>query len=497
MNIVVFSPYTLITPHFETELEIIQRHLDDGDDVVFLRCNAELLACYFNPDHQVSRCLDCIGKRAAGLSLLSHKIKSESLARLSDANKREIASVKTEFSSLEELKDFTIEDFDIGYAVLSTIIDLVRDPKPDLKANALLVKRFLLSALASYRSVQNYLDAHRVDRMYVYLGRVANARAAFRACQSRHVDCFIHDHGQTIHHYGLYENCLAHDFTYIEEWIRRQWKQADGHPDKERIASQFYIDRAKGVMQNWYSFTKDQKDGLLPTNWNESKKNIAIFNSSEDEFAAIGDEWKNPLYVSQADGVGRMVQALANQEDTHLYLRLHPNLIGVKNDDLRRLISFQAPNFRVISPEDPVSTYGLIKAANVVVTFGSTVGIEAAYWGTPSVLAGMSFYRNLDATYNPRSHEELLELLRADLRPKDREGALMYGYYCSTYGTAFKYFQATDLFEGKYRGTTVRPRRSLLKWLLARSGRRLQWYANRLSIALARKRLTGIFSLEE
>jgi hypothetical protein len=106
----------------------------------------------------------------------------------------------------------------------------------------------------------------------------------------------------------------------------------------------------------------------------------------------------------------------------------------------------------VIPPEAPADTYTLLRNADKVLTFGSTVGIEAVFWGKPSILAGPSFYRNLGGTYNPSSHEELLSLLREDLEPKDRLPAIRYGYYMNSYGIPFRHYEAEDFAHGRFRG---------------------------------------------
>ncbi len=71
-------------------------------------------------------------------------------------------------------------------------------------------------------------------------------------------------------------------------------------------------------------------------------------------------------------------------------------------------------------PESSISTYAMMKHCDRVVSFGSTAGLEAAYWGKPSILAGTSFYRNLGATYNPRTHEDLVALIMAERLPPKR-----------------------------------------------------------------------------
>ena len=184
MRVVVFTAFTRWKPHYETDLEIIQRHLDDGDEVIHLHCDEDLLACDANPDHDLNICRNCVKIRKAGIPLLSRRVPSLPFVHLSQTNKQEIASVQKRFATIRELKSFYIENFDIGMAVLSSIISLTRDPEPDLSTLGDKIPRFIVSSLSVYRSLQNYLDANSVDRVYVFNGRFAPLRAVTRAQSS-------------------------------------------------------------------------------------------------------------------------------------------------------------------------------------------------------------------------------------------------------------------------------------------------------------------------
>ena len=106
-----------------------------------------------------------------------------------------------------------------------------------------------------------------------------------------------------------------------------------------------------------------RRKSLLPASWNPAKRNVAIFNSSEDEYAATDAQWNNPLYANQLEGLQRIVQSLeADHDDIHVYLRIHPNLIGVNNKHTMALYDLRRDFFEIIPPDDPVSTYALIKA---------------------------------------------------------------------------------------------------------------------------------------
>jgi len=456
MNVLVVNVQGSGTPCIETGLEIAQNHVDTGDNVVFLHCSAELLACENNRIHDMPRCIECIARRNTGLSCIAPSIKAQSFLKLTAADQNEMARLKTRFSSLEELRRYTLENFDIGMGVLSSLISYTRHPTPDLTINADLVQRLTISAYAVFRSIQNYLDAYDVNKVYVFNGRTANPRGVIRACQSRGVSYSVCEMGHSIHHYGLWDNTTPHSLEYTQNAIRERWKAATQDPNREILGSEFFQDRAKGCPKEWESFVSGQTHGLLPPDWNNKKCNIVIFTSSEDEFAAAGDEWQNKLYENQLDGLRRISQSLCGQGDKlHIYLRMHPNSSSMPDNYNQQFLHLASEFLTVIDPTNPVSTYTLMRAADKVVTFGSTTGIEAVFWGTSSILAGTAFYGGLGGTYNPKSHKELIDLLLARLPPKTREAALMYGYYFSSYGIPYRHYKPTDFGEGEFKDRNI------------------------------------------
>ena len=89
----------------------------------------------------------------------------------------------------------------------------------------------------------------------------------------------------------------------------------------------------------------------------------------------------------------------------------------------------QYNNITVIPGADSISTYDLMDAAEKVVVFGSTMGLEAAYWNKPVILlAGANYYYS-DLCYVPKSEEELSDLLESTLKPKKNDNVIKWGFY--------------------------------------------------------------------
>jgi hypothetical protein len=172
---------------------------------------------------------------------------------------------------------------------------------------------------------------------------------------------------------------------------------------------------------------------------------------------AIGDNWRYSFYSTQLEGIQRLIASLGDQtHDFHIYVRIHPNLTDIDNEQTRGLAALDAPFVTVIPPDSSISTYALLRSCEKAVSFGSTIGVEATYWGVPSILLGPAFYRDLGATYNPRSHDDFMQLLARDLPPRQREPALMYGHYQATFGRPYRHYVSSDHMRGTFRGSRVR-----------------------------------------
>ncbi|MEA3485589.1 MAG: hypothetical protein U9R03_02655 [Candidatus Aerophobetes bacterium] len=447
MNIGFFDTCLDWVPHFETDLELIDYHLQRGDKITWFNCNGELPFCQANPYHRKRKCQSCIKRKNKGIKLYADKIEILNW----NINKNNFKCEIPKVNSVDELKSLYHNNFDIGLSTLSSLISVIRDPKPNLTRYESLWHRIYKTAYLSYDKMSKVLDGRDFDRIYIFNGRFALEKSVLRACENHKIEYYTHDRGRNKNFYMLYKNSLPNNRIEKIRRINKAWNdQSVSNEKKEEIGKSFYRERMIGKDQFWISFVHGMKKNHLPKKFDYSKNNITIFTSSEDELVAISDEWKNPIYDSQIIGINKIIEDAPN--DINFYLRLHPNLIGIKNNDLSDLKSIDFPNLTIIPPESKIDTYALIKASNKIITFGSTVGIEASFLGKPSILAGVSYYLGLNATYEASNHNHVIKLLKSDLLPKKIVPTLMYGYYQKTFGYKFNNYDGKNFYIGKYKG---------------------------------------------
>jgi hypothetical protein len=455
MRVAVFALYAAEDVAFGTDLEIIEQHLAAQDDVTVVICQAELSSCDRNPLHILDYCIRCMRKSHRGLGLLRQPVTQIPVSYLPKWAEETEASQVESYENTDHLQEWQVGAFDVGSAIASSLITWKRDADATLQENYELLRKLADVSLRLYRGVAEWLPTEKIDRVYVFNGRYAPMRAIVRACQQRHVDVYTHDRGCNLQHYALFENTLPHDRELFRRNAESAWVSAD-KTRRTQVAAEWYHARAKGgPVGAWASFISEQSEGQMPVNWESAKgRRISAFTSSGHEFAAVGPEWKNELFDSQLEGLKYVISDLQNElanEQIHLFVRIHPNQGNAHTSEEANLLALACKGVTVIPARSDVSTYRLMKESDAVLTFGSTTGIEATFWGVPAILAGQSYYRPLGGAYIATSKDHLLSLLKTDLEPKGKEAALKYAYYMATYGTKYDYFQANDFKFGKFK----------------------------------------------
>jgi hypothetical protein len=462
VKVLFFSINNIATPHFETELELMSDHLEKGDEVFVLRCNKNLERCYSNPEHLKSTCFSCglrfdIGMKRVGIS-------KDNIFGLNE--KIKLKDFPESFKNLDELKNFKVYDVRLGFGVFSYLVSELRSHKFDVNAYKTKILKTLRSSILVYESVYEFLKKINVDTVYLFNGRFFDLWPVVKVCEQLNVNYYVYEKGADALRYFLSKNCLPHDLSYVKRDIIQHWDEPnDSKINKYDIGRSLFINKKKREDKVFWitrfdalrSYVKNQTKDLLPLDFDKTKTNIVIFNSSIDEYEAF-EEYKNPVYRDDYDSLINILESFKQREDIKFYLRIHPNLKGLDNNqmqELKKLESLGYKNLTTIWPEDKVDSYALLDNCDKSISFISTMLVEATFWGKPAILIGHAFFEGLDCCYRPKSHKEVIELIDAKLEPKRKEEAIKYGYWLITFGIKYKKFKPTQRFMGDFLGRSL------------------------------------------
>lgn len=446
MKIVFYMTSAALNPHNGVLLDEAEKYIREGHEVVFLLCDESYPRCFANICKDSFYCKSCKIQQHYLLSKLSKKVKYYSLKSFLQQPYTDYLNYKFEYNCMNDLFDIYYKGVDIGYAAASSYITLTRNLDPLVSSQFKdLMDDFLKSGVIIVDAIEGMIEQLKPDKLCLFNGRFVETRPALRVGVSRGIETYIYE---VIGKPGTYKklsftNVLPHDIENTTKLVNEVWNSSKYiEREKIEIAQNFFVQKRQGLAVVDKAYTEDQILGKLPNNWNSEKRNFVIFNSSEDEFAAVGNEYKEKLFTSQIEGIRFILDANKHNRNIHFYLRIHPNLADITyryHLDLQKFDEYE--NCSVIAASSDISTYSLIDAAEKILVFGSTVGLEASYWGKPVILLGASFYKNMDVAYYPKTKSELESLLIDHLSPKKNDDSLKFGYFfVGDRGSVYKYF---------------------------------------------------------
>jgi len=413
-KILLQLPIGTHNPNLELTISYADNLIKAGNDITILTCGGKQDACLYNPLALSATCRKCKKRTRRGLNKLSGNY------QLTETGSGKTPSFS--YRNMEELKFLTHLGTNVGYSALSTYASLTRSANIDFDnpKTRKVIDRYLHTACQVAETTRDLLSKLHFNRFVLFNSRLNTYRSFYDTAINQDIPVDVLEFNFNRENAMIFKDAMPHDISCNAEKIEELYEKT-GFEQAQESAESFFKNRAQSLFSNEASYTQNQEANLMPSDWGENCKNIVIFNSSEDEFMAVGGEWESDkLFPNQLDGL-RFISKYAKSSNAHFYLRIHPNLAGTQQSYLDLLSALSHSKFTVIPTDSKISTYSLLFKCDQVITFGSSTGVEATYWGKPSILLGTCFYKHLRITYTPESAEDFLELLESDLQPIDNK----------------------------------------------------------------------------
>ncbi|HSM26054.1 MAG TPA: hypothetical protein VK856_14415 [Anaerolineaceae bacterium] len=118
---------------------------------------------------------------------------------------------------------------------------------------------------------------------------------------------------------------------------------------------------------------------------------------------------------SMAEWIERTVQYFVARKDAQLVIRVHPGEIKSRGisivETIHKLLPELPEHIKLIRPEEKINTYDLVEIADIGLVYTTTVGMEMAMSGIPTIVVGDTHYRNRGFTIDPDSYVNYYKLL--------------------------------------------------------------------------------------
>lgn len=462
-----------VSPHLETGLEVALRLASAYRKVTYCHYGSILPVCECVPDLQTrlkrvllwnDKTSVAMGIKLAEQFAVFNSLPFEAVSPPIEATSAEHSIEEAHLDSVEDLKLARfMSSSALGISVASSLISIARNSEVIPREHAGLVNKLATSFARSFYVVDGLAKASAYNAVVIFNGRFSTVKGAALAAQQLGIPVYYHERGCSKDSFSL-RIYQPHDRMKVQEDICNSWKIREGASAKS-VARNYFFSKRAGKDKAWISFNDrmipGQAHAMIQAAKARSRTGIVIsfFSSSDDEYISVSDTFTQSEFEWNSQDEAFKVLAESVRRHGHgLVVRNHPHLRTKARSDRLKWDSLSFVNNKedivLLSSSSPVNTYELIELSDLVVTYGSTVGIEAIFWGKPAITLSDAFYDEIGATvYKPLSTAELDELMsNISLLLTNPDSSLPYGYHQSTFGTRFQLYQPRTLFEGDFLG---------------------------------------------
>jgi len=343
----------------------------------------------------------------------------------------------SEFTDLKSLQKVKWNDTSTGMAISSYLISLTKDSNPNLNHFQNLITNLGLT----YFQIFHYLLSLNLDsssnEIWIYNGRPFHERTVVEFAKKNNIKLkyfeiggegfnqerwILHEespHDQLKHQLSIEAYCQTNPLNYnlLKSWFKNQQSSSsNSHFKISNFGSQHNI----------------------------SRNTFVFFSSSDDEVAAISDSWQS-IWGNQLDCVAELIKYFELHPELSLIIRVHPNQGNKSRQDKLRwkALTSTARNVKIYNFDSKVNSYELLRKAIGVFTFGSTIGVEAAYLRKPAALLAPARWDKLIPHKYLQTNFQLdqwVQSIVGNLLPNEEhlnecyEGSLKWAHYMNTAG---------------------------------------------------------------
>ena len=411
----IYIPTGLNSPELEVLLAKAQIEIKKNSTTILICSGGTGYACSKNIYSSKNLCILCKKKLKKGLDLLEGEFDViETPSKInSDLNP------DNRFLNKRYIKDYFFKKCDNGLAALSSYVNLTRDGDLEGSLSGAVLKNLIITSNTLTNFFIELINSNKFNYYVLFNGRLNQYRPLLRLLKKKNVSN-LEISGSSIKEV----NYQIFDFKdKFSNEINNLYKKINSHylSNKYKDFSKTHFEkRLRGeISLDVKAHTKNQKLGLLPNNWDSSKKNIVYFTSSNDEIHTLGKEYFLHFYKNQNEAVKKISLSISKLSHLNicLWIRMHPNLSYLRWDFVKfqKNLNKKYKNIFVIKPESKISSYSLMFNSDIVIgTASSSAIVESVYWKKPSIIIGNSVYAKLKMVHCPKTHNGLVNLLKKD-----------------------------------------------------------------------------------
>ncbi len=396
-------------PHILATLEILSAFSEDGFETIYHQKQASFLPEYQKPYFGTKPMVDVKFLEKYNIARPVKYVERTDERFVTESQRAKLLFRLNKISNQKQLASLDFNGFDYGYAILSSLAS-----KYGLgELSETLIKQDAPQMLDEFLDTCNFIHRtileENVGCLVIFNGRFINERAAWRTGQSLGIPVLLHESSKNLHYTVSQDSPHSlKNYGFLMQTLTA--KASDNEINS--VARDWFIERITGKNVDNARFQTKWIAGSLPKVKEGKRGIISIFSTSDDEYIGISPEWDLPQMLTQQEWLEKVIDhAISAGYD--VYLRLHPNL-NTKSYSLQNSWKSmkRIEGLRLIHYRDPMNSYDLIRASDLVITCGSTIAMEAGFLKKPVLSVGTGIYDGIGAVVKVQELNLIQEIFR-------------------------------------------------------------------------------------
>ncbi len=265
------------------------------------------------------------------------------------------------------------------------------------------------------QTILGWLKSNRPDEVIVPNGSIMELGVCYNIARSLKIPTVTYEFSDQRHRFWIAQNAQ----------IMRQNTKALWEARQNVVLTQEQMEKVRSLMQArqkaslWENFSR-MWQGVPKQGAEKIRKEVGLDDRPVVLLATnvLGDSLtlgRQVFTKSMAEWIERTVQYFVPRNDIQFVIRVHPGEILTRGvsvvDVIHKLMPELPEHIHLIQPKDKINTYDLVEITDIGLVYTTTVGLEMAMSGIPSIVVGQTHYRGLGFTYDPDSYVNYYKLL--------------------------------------------------------------------------------------
>lgn len=350
-----------------------------------------------------------------------------------------------DFCDLSQLSNWAVDDFPVGRYIASAAISQLRDPQfSPAEVRGFIQQLYGVFEAARFQTEQ-VLSQEPYGKVCIYNGQFPESGGIL--CALRQFGCQVFYH-ETLGEKDSYffMPFRPHDSKLLGAEYRRSFESFGESFPSDTAISGGERDNFQAIRQKSRVRSKDYLPSRLQRLRDTTSPTVVFFTSSEDEFESIDSVHFKSDFANQSEAIAAFAEACSSL-GFNFIVRVHPNISSKHPSEIERWnkdLASEIAHEHWIRSDEKCPASELIELCQVVVTYGSTLTVDAISRSRPVVSCLETIYEYSGADVlrvrNRRVSEVLTEALNY---PVNSKSGLAYRMGPRLVGQEFSFIKAS------------------------------------------------------